>query len=125
MFETFLTDFNIVLAAIVAAYLTGVFTSQKAKDFFSGVPSAARAALKASENDLLMKLKAAEADVLAKLPGATAKVAAPAGTPLKAPVVTVEKVALAPAPVAPVAVPVAPVVAVVEPVAAPAPGLTA
>jgi hypothetical protein len=121
MFSNYLTDFNLILIGLVAAYVAGVLTAQKVKDVISGIPSRARAALKASENDVRAKLKAAEEEVLSKLPGAVpVKAPAPAGTPLKplpaapqpvypsadvqlrAPIVTVEKTA-SPAPAEPLA----------------------
>lgn len=114
-FSSFLTDFNLVLIAIGAAFVSGVVFSTKVKDFVKGVPSQVRAAINNVETDALGKLKVAQAQVLATLPGAvTAKVAvapapaAPAPTPVAkaapvTPVAPVAPVAKAPAPAAPAA----------------------
>jgi len=99
MFSSYLTEFNLVIAGLAAAYVGGVLTAQRVKDFVAGVPSGARSALKNVEADILLKLKTAEEDVLAKLPGASSKVAVPAKTPL-API-AVRAPQAAPAPVAP------------------------
>jgi hypothetical protein len=69
-FTSFLTDFNLVLAGLVIAFVAGVLLSTKVKDTIKGIPSAARVAINNVEADALAKLKGAQANVLATLPGA-------------------------------------------------------
>jgi len=100
-FTSLLTDFNLVLIGLAAAFVAGVLLSTKVKDYVKGVPSQARVAINNVEADALVKLKAAQASVLATLPGAAPapKVALSAAA---APVQTFTA-APAPAPVVPVA----------------------
>jgi hypothetical protein len=91
-FASFMTDFNLVLAGLVAAFIAGVLLSTKVKDIIKGVPSAARVAINNVEADALAKLKNAQTNVLATLPGAppAPKVAlAPLPLPAPAPVAPV------------------------------------
>lgn len=93
----FLTNLEITLAVGAAAFIAGVVFSQKVKDWFKGIPSELRSALKNVETDTLSKIKAAQATVLAELPKPpAAKTAAPA---------TAAPVIPAPAPVAAAAAP--------------------
>ena len=69
-FSSFMTDFNLVLAGLVVAFIAGVLLSTKVKDTIKGIPSAARAAINNVEADALAKLKNAQTNVLATLPGA-------------------------------------------------------
>lgn len=106
---SFLTEFNLALGGAAVTFVLGVVFADRVKDYFKGVPSQARAALKGLEKDTLDKIKVAQAEVLARLP---------------LPVATIEKVAI-PAPVLPPVVAVAPAAPVAqtpapEPVAAPA-----
>jgi hypothetical protein len=108
-FSSLLTDFNLVLLGLAAAFVAGVLLSQKVKDLVKGVPAQARVAINNVEADALAKLKVAQSNVLATLPGA-----APA-----------PKVALAPLPQGVVLTPApAPAAAPVAAAAAPAPAPT-
>ena len=69
-FSSLLTDFNLVLVALVVTFVADVLLSTKVKDLVKGVPAQARVAINNVEADALAKLKIAQADVLAKLPGA-------------------------------------------------------
>jgi hypothetical protein len=82
-FSQYLTEFNITFIVGFIAFVTGVLTSTKIKDYIKGVPAQARIALNNVEADARAKLKVAQADVLAKLPGAPAQVVAK--TPLAPP----------------------------------------
>jgi hypothetical protein len=84
MFSQYLTEFNIAFIVGFIAYVAGVLTSTKVKDWVKGIPAQARVALNNVEADAQAKLKKAQADVLAKLPGS--------------PVPVVEKAPLAPPP---------------------------
>jgi hypothetical protein len=92
-FSSFLTDFNLVLAGLVVAFIAGVLLSTKVKDAIKGVPAAARVAINNVEADALAKLKNAQTNVLATLPGA-----APAPKVALAPVTTFTAAPVAPAP---------------------------
>jgi hypothetical protein len=109
-FSAFLTDFNLVVLGLVAAFGAGVVLSQKVKDYIKGVPSEARTALSNIEKNVLADVKQAQSDVIARLPGAAPAPKAPlpaASQPLAAPVAAP---APAPAP-APAADPSAPATA--------------
>jgi type IV secretory pathway TrbL component len=56
-----------LLGGLALVYLTGVFTAQYVKDKVSGVPSALRAALKATETNALAELEKAKNAVLADI----------------------------------------------------------
>jgi hypothetical protein len=99
-FSSFLTDFNIVLIAIGASFVSGVVFSTKVKDFVKGVPSQVRSAINNVETDALGKLKVAQAQVLATLPGAVTDKVAVAPAPAPTPAAPVAKAAPA-APAAP------------------------
>lgn len=101
-----------LLGALVAVYITGVFTAQWAKDRLTGVPAALRAALKVNEAAALAELKNARDKIVAETANlfakgkaavaADAKAAVAAVVPAAAPVAEpakVEPVAPAPEPV--------------------------
>lgn len=97
-----------LVGALAVVYLTGVFTSQWAKDKLSGVPSDLRSALSSLETSAKNELAAARARVVADtatlLTTAKAKVAVDlAPAPAAAPVVTAldaKPVVVIPAPTA-------------------------
>lgn len=103
-----------LLGALAVTYITGVFTSQWAKDKLTGIPSDLRSALTALETSAKNELAAAKSRVVADtatlLTNAKARVAADlTPKPSPAPVVTTlddKPVVVTPAPVA--AAPVAP-----------------
>lgn len=74
-----------LIGALLATYLTGVFSSQWAKDKLTGFPAELRAGLKTQETAALSALKAAQAKVIADVAGlltkATVKPVAPAAAP--------------------------------------------
>ena len=80
-----------LLGGLALVYLTGVFTAQYVKDKVSGVPSALRAALKATETNALAELEKAKNAVLAdignifKKSAAATTAAAPAAAVAAAP----------------------------------------
>lgn len=80
-FLSFVSNLEITLAVGVGAFIAGVVFSQKTKDWFKGVPTELRAALKGVEADTLAKVKAAQAVVISELPKLpSAKVALPASS---------------------------------------------
>lgn len=68
-FANFFTTVQIVIITGAAAFIAGVFLSQKVKDWLAGVPTDLRSALKAVEGDALGRVKAAQAAVLADIAG--------------------------------------------------------
>lgn len=81
-----------LLGALAVTYITGVFTSQWAKDKLSGIPGDLRSALTSLETSAKNELAAAKAKVVADtatlLTNAKAKVAADLAPAPAAPVVT-------------------------------------
>lgn len=92
-----LTSLELTCLGLFAAFVAGVVLSQKVKDWFSGVPSDVRSALKTVEASALGNLKVARSAVLDQLVTALPPVAA---TPIPLPV----EPPAPPAPPAPVAV---------------------
>jgi hypothetical protein len=70
---TFALDGFWLLAALLAVYLAGVFTSQYVKDKLSGVPSDLRAALKTTEASAVAELTSAKTQAVANVATLLAK----------------------------------------------------
>jgi len=58
-------DFNIVVAAIVVAFIVGVLVSTKVKDWVAGVPASLRSELNTLETSVKAQVKTAQAAVVA------------------------------------------------------------
>ena len=58
-------DFNIVVAAVVVAFVAGVVLSQKVKDWIAGVPASLRSELNTLETSVKAQVKTAQAAVVA------------------------------------------------------------
>ncbi len=67
-----------LVGTLFAAYVAGVFTSQKFKDLLNGVPGATRNALKQVEVVAMASLHEAQAKVVTDLTGALTPKAPPA-----------------------------------------------
>lgn len=105
MFQSYLTDFNLIVGGLLVAFILGVVFSTKVKDLIKGIPAQARAALNQVEADTVAKIKSAQAQVISTLPGVTvAKAPLAPLAPAAAAVALTPAPALAPAPApAPVA----------------------
>ena len=75
--STFLAYFDIGIAVNVFIFTATLLFSQKIKDFFTGVPSEVRAAIKGVEASALGNVKLAQGAVLAQLATALPPVAKP------------------------------------------------
>lgn len=123
-FANFFTTVQLVVIVGTASFITGVFSSQKVKDWLAGVPSDLRSALKSVEGDALGRIKAAQVavlnDIAGRIHGTDNVVKAPLAAAAPVPVAEVAKTPLPAAAPAPVAKPVAvaPVVAVASPAVA-------
>jgi len=131
-FANFFTTVQLVVIVGAASFITGVFSSQKVKDWLAGVPSDLRSALKSVEGDALGRIKAAQVAVLNDIAGrihgdAPVVAKAPlAASVAKAPLAAAPDVVKtplaaslpAPAPLVPVSAAPAPVIAVASPAVA-------
>lgn len=80
--EHFALDGLWLAGALALAVLTGIFVAQYVKDKLTGVPSALRTALSATETAALAELKVAKAKVVADVAGLFSKAKAAAAADL-------------------------------------------
>lgn len=81
-----LTSLDITLVVGAAAFVAGVFLSQKVRDKINGVPSNLRADLKSVEQAVLNRVHAASSDVVAEVNAVASQVPpTPAASPAPAP----------------------------------------
>lgn len=78
-----------LIGALLAVYVTGVFTSQWAKDKLSGIPAELRAGLKTQETAALAAVKAAQTKVIADVTGLLTKTPVAAAVAVKVPAVAI------------------------------------